>query len=562
MRTSKKTLAVAGLLITAAIAAAVALADSTTDVTGVPSANTRSDGYAPANILSPELQQIVWAQGSTKLENPSGIAHYGYENDTLGPTALPQMLPTAANPAEAQKTEPDKNTYVVFKRGLHGADPHYDYGTHFLFQGHEARRRRLGYITRINLDADADHRVTLLATRTPPARRSRRSTARPGTRSRAAAVHHGERRRADLCGHAGLPVHRRGRLRRARPRRLRGNPGRLRRQPLDRRGHRRGEQAGTTAKRPNSFVYRYVPRHPATCTTGKLQVLQVLNGPGTDHVFEQAALNAPDQVPLTTTATARHPLGDRPRHRGRRTAAFNANTARRPPTATPFKRPENGLFRPGSHFQRVLLRRDRRHERHQPRERHVPAAGRLDRPARRTSPSARQGQADALLRGDEAHAGFDNVAFLSRDMITFVEDAGDGLHRSATRWTPASCSTSRATTPAANEPVRWLAEGRTRRRRSTPPTRLRQERRGQRDHRDARLRRRPGRGGILGAKSRLCSAAAGAGSTPSSTATTRPTRSSVLRISRTARERRRQESPPLQAQRGGRIRAGLCVTGW
>ena len=57
---------------------------------------------------------------------------------------------------EAHKTEPDKNTYLVL-RGQPGADPDYDYGTHFLFQGHETgppgydhphqprrRRRRTG----------------------------------------------------------------------------------------------------------------------------------------------------------------------------------------------------------------------------------------------------------------------------------------------------------------------------------------------------------------------------------------------------------------------------------
>src|SRR5262249_51120302 len=50
-----------------------------------------------------------------------------------------------------------------------GADPKYDYGTHFLFQGHESGPgtfpNQQGYITRINLDADVDHRVTLLATK-------------------------------------------------------------------------------------------------------------------------------------------------------------------------------------------------------------------------------------------------------------------------------------------------------------------------------------------------------------------------------------------------------------
>src|SRR2546428_4548 len=108
------------------------------------------------------------------------------------------MVPTPTSATEAQKTEPDKNTYLVFKRGLAGAEPSYDYGTHFLYQGHEVVAKdpvsglRQGYI-----------------------RRNRQ-----------------------------LPVERRGRLRRSRPRRLRGHPGRLRRQHLDRRGHRRPREGG------------------------------------------------------------------------------------------------------------------------------------------------------------------------------------------------------------------------------------------------------------------------------------------------------------------------------
>ena len=66
--------------------------------------------------------------------------------------------------AEATKTEPDKNTYLVLY-GQRGADPSYDYGTHFLFQGHENGAGGKGYITRINLDADVAHRVTLMATK-------------------------------------------------------------------------------------------------------------------------------------------------------------------------------------------------------------------------------------------------------------------------------------------------------------------------------------------------------------------------------------------------------------
>src|SRR6476661_6710202 len=136
-------------------------------LTDVATANTRSDGYAPWSKLSVELRQVVVAQGSTRLDggsaSPSSVGYYGYDNDTLNAAGRPQMVPTPTTPTEARKTEPDKNTYVVFKNSLSGADPHYYYGTHFLFQGHELGSP--GYITRINLDADADHRVTLLATK-------------------------------------------------------------------------------------------------------------------------------------------------------------------------------------------------------------------------------------------------------------------------------------------------------------------------------------------------------------------------------------------------------------
>ena len=52
-----------------------------------------------------------------------------------------------------RRPSPTRNTYLVFRRGLEGADSGYDYGNRFLFQGHEAGTP--GSITRINLDADA-----------------------------------------------------------------------------------------------------------------------------------------------------------------------------------------------------------------------------------------------------------------------------------------------------------------------------------------------------------------------------------------------------------------------
>src|ERR1700741_1157824 len=136
--------------------------DHDSPLSNVPAANKKAPGYAPAHVLAPELRQKPVAQGSVALENPEGIVtHYGYQNDAPSTTdpALPQMVPgaTTAPLVEAQKTEPDKNTYLVL-HDQKGADPDYDYGTHFLFQGHELGVAGRSYITRINLDADSAHR--------------------------------------------------------------------------------------------------------------------------------------------------------------------------------------------------------------------------------------------------------------------------------------------------------------------------------------------------------------------------------------------------------------------
>jgi hypothetical protein len=130
-------------------------------LTPVPKANPKVTGVSVPNVLSVELAEVIRAQGSMPLENPlEWAAFYGYNNDQ------PQrpLLPPLGSNVEASKTEPDKNTYLVL-HGQRGADPNYDYGTHFLFQGHEAGTGGKGYITRINLDADVAHRVTLMAIR-------------------------------------------------------------------------------------------------------------------------------------------------------------------------------------------------------------------------------------------------------------------------------------------------------------------------------------------------------------------------------------------------------------
>ena len=59
-------------------------------------------------------------------------------------------------------------------------------------------------------------------------------------------------------------------------------------------------KGNTTAKIPNSFLFRYVPDSPGDLTNGKLQVLQVLNNVNHQPITQttQTPLHSADQVAL------------------------------------------------------------------------------------------------------------------------------------------------------------------------------------------------------------------------------------------------------------------------
>jgi hypothetical protein len=433
-------------------------------LTGVPTANAKSVGYSPATKLSPQLRQVVVAQGSTKVENPSAlVSYYGYYNDVLNPAGDPQMLPVNGALTEAQKSEPDKNTYLVFDHGLPGADPGYDYGPHFLFQGHELGSGGNSFISRINLDADAAHRVTVLATSD--------SAGQPLAAIDGSTWDPWARRLIFTTENAGAPTYS------ATP----GYPSVVTdiSGALGRGGYEgvQNDSAGnlwivedsggsfkngTTAKRPNSFLYRYVPTHPGDLAHGKLQVLQVLNSSGNPITFDsQAALNNPDQVALhtygTTLKTRWVTIHDTATDG---TTPFSANALAKAAQATPFKRPENGLFQPESGFRTFFFDETGDTDATTP---EAASAGGLGAILKLTqsSPSADTGRLTMFYKSDVAHSGLDNVAFLSKDLITFVEDGGDLLHGqrnaldSAFAW-----NTGVDYSDPANQPVRWLAEGR------------------------------------------------------------------------------------------------------
>ena len=459
-------LAAAGAIVAGGAFAASGLAwqSSGPSLTNVPTANTKSDGYSPASKLSPELAQIVVAQGSTRLENPSALtSYYGYDNDVLNAAGEPQMIPTPTTPDEAQKTEPDKNTYLEFKWGLNGADPNYYYGTHFLYQGHEAGGDGASDITRINLDADAAHRVTLLATTDsagnpvapidgstwdPWAKRLLFTTEDGGEPTYSATPNYPSTV-TDISGALGRGGYEGVQLDSSDEIWIVEDSG-------------GAFKNGTTAKRPNSFVFRYVPAHRGDLANGRLQALQVLNASGTPITFDsQAALTSPDQVAL-------HTYGNTFRTRWltvhdtavQGNAPFDANAAAKAANATPFKRPENGQFRPDDGFKQFFFDETGDTDANSPEN---PTAGGWGSVMKLTqsSPSADTGRLTMFYKSDEAHSGFDNVAFLSRDVISFVEDAGDGLHTQRNALDSAYAFNVKVDySDPANQPVRWLAEAR------------------------------------------------------------------------------------------------------
>jgi hypothetical protein len=467
--------------VAATVAGAVAQSRSSgPPLTNVPKPQPKAVGYAPASQLSTELRQTFLAQGSMPLENPHEIiGWYGYENDTPSPSdpALPQMVPAnlaAATLTEAQKTEPDKNTYLILK-GQKGPDPTYDYGTHFLFQGHELAAtvsgKKQGYFTRINLDADTQHRVTLMATHDtdgnpiatidgstwdPFAQRLLFTTENANAPTYAATASYPSTVE-DVSGalgrggYEGIQNDSRGNLWIAEDIGGAVKPG------------------STAARMPNSFVYRYVPREPGDLHNGKLQVLQVLNDAGQPVTFEsQATFPSPDQIALrtygktfdTNWVTIHDTAVDG-------NAPFNANALAKAKHGTPFKRPENGVFRPGTGFREFYFDETgdtnaTSSENGDPETGEGGAGGWTSLfKLMQKDPSADHGRFSMFYRGNVHVAGIDNVQFLSRNILLAVEDAGDTLHTQRNALDSGyAFDVTVDYSDTRNQPIRWLAEGR------------------------------------------------------------------------------------------------------
>jgi hypothetical protein len=440
-------------------------------VHGVPNANPKSPGLTSGDVLPPELIQSPIARGSIPVENPATvelgdgttttITNYGYDgNGPLMPA--PGDLPSATHLVEASKTEPDKNTYLVLF-GQTGADPTYDYGTHFVFQGHESGTA--GYITRINLDADGPHKVTIMAAKDKtgaPLSIIDGSTWDPFAQRLVFTTESasGPEYQATL-GFPSLVEDISGAIGRG------GYEG----VQNDSAGNLWivEDVGGATtpatphSKVPNSFIYRFLKKRPDDLTHGKLQVLQVASlRTGNPIVFTGPAdVNSPDTGDLRTYGntfqTKWVTIHDTDTDGF---APFSANALAKAKGGTPFKRPENAQFRPGTGFKEFFFDEtgdtDNRTE--------VGAAfggfGDIFK-LTQTSPTANTGTLTLFFQCDQSHSGFDNVTFLSKNQVVFVEDAGDTLHtqRNALDSAFAFDVTVDYSNPL-NQPVRLIAQGR------------------------------------------------------------------------------------------------------
>jgi hypothetical protein len=470
--TISRRMAVTAVVAIATVAAATALstgsagAEASLSWTSV-AANPDVRGIAVPNALSPQLREYAVAQGSNKLENPDGlIAYYGYlANGTLVPD--PTVTQAPGTNVEASKTEPDKNTYLRL-HGMHGADPSYDYGTHFLFQGHEVGA---GLITRINLDADPAHRVTLIAdklsdgsplptidgsTWDPWAGRLLFTTESGANASVMQVTPDVGTTAQDISfalgrgGYEGIQNDSEGNL-----------------WVVEDVG---GTTVPTAARNPNSFVYRFLPYDKRDLTKGGvLQGLQVRSnrthapitfqavdathptgGVFTDDRADLSSYGNTFQTRWVTLHDTKVDTSGLP---------FDANAAAKAAGATPFKRPENGQFRPGSDFREFFFDATGDTNATSTANAGFGGWGGVYRLVQ-SGPGANTGTLNLFYAGDQAHTGLDNVTFIDRNRVAFVEDAGDGLHAQRNALDSAYLFDVRMDYSTGAQPVRFLAEGR------------------------------------------------------------------------------------------------------
>jgi hypothetical protein len=392
------------------------------------------------NVLADGLTESPVAYGQLPLVNPhGGVTNYGYNTSKGGPLTQ--------DPKEAFKTEPDKNVYLVFG------------GKHYLFQGHEGAPA--GYVTRIDLDEpDLTKRVVLIS----------------DTRSDGAAVPTFDGITWDpfthqllLTAEASAPTG--GVFAVSLDANGNAVDGKL--TPLTALGSGgfegvQNDSAGNVwlvediggagvsgGKKPNSYVYRFTPTTPSDLSAGTLEALQVSRQNGDPVTAEELSANPADPF-ITELHTYGSSFSTRwvPLTLGANSGATAAAAAA---GATPFKRPENGVFRPGTNFGDFYFTETGDTNKNSA----LPGAFGGVFKLSQKSPTAGTGTLSPVFIGDLQHTGLDNIQFATKDQLLVVEDAGDTLHTQRNALDSGYLlDLKNGSSKKAPSVVRWLAEGR------------------------------------------------------------------------------------------------------
>jgi len=220
-----------------------------------------------------------------------------------------------------------------------------------------------------------------------------------------------------------------------------------------------GPGDSTGARKPNSFIYRFVPVDRSDLTKGKLQALQLasLLNPGQPLVADtfsadQKDLHTYGRAFPTTWLTLHDTAVDG-------TSPFDANALAKAKGATPFKRPENGVFRPGTGFREFYFDETGDTNANSAANADYGGWGSLFRLSQ-AGPSADRGLLTIFYKGDQAHAAFDNLAFFGRDDLAVVEDAGDTLHTQRNALDSGFLFDVTRNYADGSQPTRFLAQGR------------------------------------------------------------------------------------------------------
>lgn len=457
---------------TAAVAAvgAAAVTAGPTDFTSVAGPVGKVTGVSAPDVLPKELAQIAVARGDMRLDGgTAAVPFYGFDGDVARHVPAANAVAATGVKIEASKTEPDKNTYLVLQNKQFGADASYDYGHRFLFQGHELGSP--GYLTRINLDANDAHRITLMATADvngkalptwdgstwdPFAQRILLTSEGSGLAGGVWA--------AEVLG---LPA--------ANITDVSGALGKGGYEGIqnDSAGNLYivedvGGPTGSTypaSRQPNSFLYRYVPATPGDLSNGKLQVLQVLDTTGNAVTFHAGQIDADVHsdaiksvytygVTLKTKWITIHDTATDGK------AFFDSNALAKTKGGTPMKRPENGVFRPDGKFTDFYFTTTGDTNATTAVGADYGGFGGLHHLV--TNPKGDDGTLSLLYKGDVGHTGLDNITFLTKDRLISGEDAGDTLHTQRGFFDAAYVFNVNDdySKPTTNAPVRMIAQGR------------------------------------------------------------------------------------------------------